>query len=97
VHLGLDDFGTGWSSLSQLARLPFDFVKIDRSFVRDLRRDERTAALLESIVGLCATLGLHVIVEGVETSSQLDQLKQLDVRLVQGFLLGRPVPPEALA
>ena len=96
VHLGLDDFGAGWSSLSQLTRLPFDFVKIDRSFMRDLQHDERTAALLESIVSLCATLGLHLVVEGVETASQLDQLKQLDVRLVQGFLLGRPVPPEAL-
>lgn len=93
VGLGLDDFGTGWSSLSQLARLPFDFVKVDRCFVRDLETDQRTAALLESILTLCATLGLDVIVEGVETASQLDHLEDLDVRWVQGFLLGRPVPP----
>ncbi len=93
VHLGLDDFGTGWSSLSQLAHLPFDFVKIDRCFVRDLETVERTAALLESMVGLCSTLGLDVIVEGVETASQLAHVEALDVRLVQGFLLGRPAPP----
>jgi len=93
VGLGLDDFGTGWSSLSQLARLPFDFVKIDRSFVRDLETDHRTAALLESILMLCSTLALDVIVEGVETVSQLDHLEELGVRWVQGFLLGRPVPP----
>ena len=93
VRLGLDDFGTGWSSLSQLARLPFDFVKIDRSFVRDLETDQRTAALLESILTLCGTLGLDVIVEGVETASQLDHLEELGVRWVQGFLLGQPVPP----
>ncbi len=97
VQLGLDDFGTGWSSLSQLARLPFDFVKIDRSFVRDLETDERTSALLESIVTLCCGLGLDVVVEGVETPEQLDYLKQIDVRLVQGFLLGRPVEPHAVA
>ncbi|MDE3206135.1 MAG: EAL domain-containing protein [Acidobacteriota bacterium] len=94
VHLGLDDFGTGWSSLSQLAHLPFDFVKIDRCFVRDLETVERTAALLESMVGLCFTLGLDVIVEGVETAAQLAHVESLDVRLVQGFLLGRPAPPD---
>ena len=94
VHLGLDDFGTGWSSLSQLAHLPFDFVKIDQSFVRDLESDRRKAALLESILALCSTLGLRVIVEGVETASQLEHLQRLGVRLAQGFLLGRPVPPE---
>jgi diguanylate cyclase (GGDEF)-like protein len=96
IRLGLDDFGTGWSSLSQLVRLPFDFVKIDRSFVRDLDRDPRTAALLGSITSLCSTLGLRVVVEGVETETQLERLKQLDVDYVQGFLIGRPVPAEEL-
>ncbi len=96
VHLGLDDFGTGWSSLSQLAFLPFDFVKIDRCFVHDVQTDQRASALLRSIVGLCTTLGLRVIVEGIETVSQLDYVRQLGVRMGQGFLLGRPVPAEAI-
>ena len=92
VHVGMDDFGTGWSSLSQLARLPFDFVKIDRSFVRDLDRDERTAAMLQSMVALCDALDLSVVVEGVETAEQLGHLRRLGVRMVQGYLLGRPAP-----
>jgi EAL domain-containing protein (putative c-di-GMP-specific phosphodiesterase class I) len=92
VHLGLDDFGTGWSSLSQLAFLPFDFVKIDRCFVHGVEADQRAALLLRSIVGLCKTLGLRVVVEGIETADQLEYVKSLGVRMGQGFLLGRPAP-----
>ena len=96
VHVGMDDFGTGWSSLSQLARLPFDFVKIDRSFVRDLDRDDRTAAMLQSMVALCEALELQVVVEGVETEHQLAHLRSIGVGLVQGYLLGRPAPVTGL-
>jgi diguanylate cyclase (GGDEF)-like protein/PAS domain S-box-containing protein len=97
VHIGMDDFGTGWSSLSQLARLPIDFLKIDKSFVRDFDNDDRSAAMVESILALCNALHMEVIIEGVETERQLDHLKQLDVRLIQGFLFGRPQPPALLA
>ncbi len=97
VHLGLDDFGTGWSSLSQLALLPFDFVKIDKCFVQDVQTNRRISALLRSIVGLCTTLGLRAIVEGIETASQLDYVKALHVRMAQGFLFGVPVPADAVA
>lgn len=93
IHLGMDDFGTGWSSLSHLANLPFDFIKIDRSFVRDLRQEGRPAAMLESMLALCGALRLRVVVEGVETPWQLEQLTRLDVRFVQGFLFGRPALP----
>jgi diguanylate cyclase (GGDEF)-like protein/PAS domain S-box-containing protein len=96
AHIGMDDFGTGWSSLSQLARLPVDFLKIDKSFVRDLENDDRSAAMVDSILALCNALHMEVIVEGVETQRQLDHLKQLDVRLIQGYLFGRPQPPALL-
>lgn len=94
VYVGMDDFGTGWSSLSHLAGLPFDFIKIDRSFVLNLHQDERTAAMLGSIVALCGALRLRVIVEGVETDAQLEYLKRLEVRMVQGYLFGRPAAAE---
>lgn len=94
VHVGMDDFGTGHSSLSNLARLPFDFVKIDRSFIRDFDRDARTLAMLESVTTLCRSLQLHAIAEGVETEEQLAQLEQLGIFYIQGFLFSRPVPPE---
>ncbi len=96
VHVGLDDFGTGHSSLSQLAGLPFDFLKIDRSFVRDYDRDRRSAAMLETIATLSRTLELQAVAEGVETEDQLEHLKHLGVHLIQGYLLGRPVPAEDL-
>ncbi len=96
VHVGMDDFGTGHSSLSQLAGLPFDFVKIDRSFVRDYDRDRRSAAMLETIASLTRTLDLRAVAEGVETEEQLEHLKKLGIHLIQGFLLGRPVPAEDL-
>lgn len=92
VLISMDDFGTGWSSLSQLTRLPFDAVKIDRSFVRDLLVDARATHLLESIVALGRALRLHVIAEGVETPEQLEHLERLGVGFAQGFLLGRPAP-----
>jgi diguanylate cyclase (GGDEF)-like protein/PAS domain S-box-containing protein len=96
VHVAMDDFGTGWSSLSHLARLPFDIVKIDRSFLRHLDDDSRTAAMLESIVGLCAALDLIVVVEGVETRRHLEHLRGLGVEFGQGYLFGRPQPVEGV-
>ena len=95
LEVGMDDFGTGHSSLSHLARLPFDFVKIDRSFV-DFGRDPRAAAMLEAIVALCRVLKLPTVAEGVETEEQREHLERLGVPYLQGFLFGRPVPPEDL-
>ena len=97
VHIGMDDFGTGHSSLSQLADLPFDYVKIDRSFIQRFDRDRRAADLLEAIVTLCRTLDLDAVAEGVETVQQMNHLKSLGVRFAQGFLFGRPVPAEECA
>ena len=94
VRMCMDDFGTGYSSLSQLADLPFDYVKIDQSFVARLDRDRRAAALLEAIVSLCDTLDMVTVAEGVETEKQLRHLTDLGIRFGQGYLFGRPVPAD---
>ncbi len=93
VRVGMDDFGTGHSSLSYLADLPFDFVKIDRSFITRLANDPRAAALLEAVATLCRTLDLIAIAEGVETEQERNQVLELGIPFIQGFLFGRPVPP----
>jgi diguanylate cyclase (GGDEF)-like protein len=89
VRIALDDFGTGYSSLSYLHTLPLDKVKIDRSFIEDITRNERSLQLLRGVVNLSRPLGLAVTIEGVETFEQLKVLA-LDVKpdLVQGFLFG---------
>jgi diguanylate cyclase (GGDEF)-like protein len=93
VKISLDDFGTAYSSLSYLHSFPLHKVKIDQSFLRDLGENERRVTLLRGITRLSAQLGLHVVVEGVETQEQLELLAAEDsVDEVQGYLLGRPMP-----
>jgi diguanylate cyclase (GGDEF)-like protein len=96
VAVSIDDFGTGYSSLAYLQRLPVDVLKIDRSFVRplDLGGDEARGAhaLAGSIATLARGLGLEVLAEGVETEGQFQALAELGCEVIQGFLLGRPVP-----
>jgi len=94
--LALDDFGKGYSSLGYLARLPVAILKMDRGFVAGIETDARAAALVASIVGLGRTLGMDVVAEGVETQGELTALAGMGCRFLQGFLLGRPVPPAQL-
>jgi len=96
VKVAIDDFGTGYSSLSYLRRLPIDVVKIDRTFIEHLTDDPRQAALVEAIVGLCRSLDLEVIAEGVESQDQARRLLELGCHLAQGYELGRPKPASAL-
>ncbi|MBD0414355.1 putative bifunctional diguanylate cyclase/phosphodiesterase [Oryzicola mucosus] len=94
VNIALDDFGTGYSSLSYLNKLPLDKIKIDRSFLLDIARNERALHLLKGIVALSRPLGLAVTVEGVETFEQLKVLaKHVKPDLVQGFLFGAALSP----
>jgi EAL domain-containing protein (putative c-di-GMP-specific phosphodiesterase class I) len=91
VKLALDDFGTGFSSLGYLERLPLDVLKIDRSFVFTLTSHESRGVLVETIVRLADVLGLRTVAEGVETAEQLEALRRLGCRSVQGYLFARPL------
>jgi EAL domain-containing protein (putative c-di-GMP-specific phosphodiesterase class I) len=91
VRVYLDDFGTGFSSLSYLHRFPVDTLKIDRSFVSSLAGRDNQPAIIESIVALARTLGTQVIAEGVETTEQMDELIRLGCGQAQGFLFSRPL------
>jgi EAL domain-containing protein (putative c-di-GMP-specific phosphodiesterase class I) len=95
VHLGVDDFGTGFSSLAYLRRFPVDVLKIDRSFVNGLGQDLEDSAVVAAIVSLADTLGLSTVAEGVETSLQQDCLVGLGCSRAQGFLFARPVDATA--
>lgn len=91
----LDDFGTGFSSLWRLGRLPIDIVKIDRSFVDQLAvPDSPDGAIVQAILGMADAMGKEVIAEGVETGEQLDSLRSLGCRTAQGFLLAHPLGAE---
>jgi EAL domain-containing protein (putative c-di-GMP-specific phosphodiesterase class I) len=97
VRLSIDDFGTGFSSLSLLRRLPFDQLKIDRSFVEGLERDQQARDFVAAIIGLAKTLRLSCLAEGVESRGQLSILHDLGCELGQGFYFSRPLGPDGFA
>jgi EAL domain-containing protein (putative c-di-GMP-specific phosphodiesterase class I) len=94
VQTIIDDFGTGYSSLAYLSRLPFDKLKIDRSFVARMGSDKRSHGIVRAITTLAHDLGKELVAEGVETTDQLAMLKSLGCEYAQGFLLSRPLPEE---
>ncbi len=96
IAVAVDDFGTGYSSLAHLKRFPFDTLKIDRYFVRDIRNAPANEALVSSILALCKGLDLGTVAEGVEDREQLETLRGLGCRVVQGHFISRPVPAEQI-
>jgi diguanylate cyclase (GGDEF)-like protein/PAS domain S-box-containing protein len=93
VLVALDDFGTGYSSLSYLRRFPFDKIKIDRAFIRDIA-DPEAAAIVRAVVSIGERLGMGIVAEGVETVEQLELVRREGCAQVQGFLFSKPLPPE---
>ncbi len=96
VQVGLDDFGTGYSSLAYLRQFPLDFIKIDRSFLRELEAEEDGRAVVGAIIDLAHALHLTVVAEGVETEGQRRILRDLGCDRAQGFLFGASGTPEAI-
>ncbi|GAA4622005.1 putative bifunctional diguanylate cyclase/phosphodiesterase [Cellulomonas oligotrophica] len=97
IRVAVDDFGTGWSSLSRLDELPVDHLKLDRSFLTHVTSSPRRTAMVRALLGLCQELGIDTVAEGVETADQAALLRSLGCPLAQGFLLGRPAPVAELA
>ena len=94
VKIYLDDFGIGYSSLSQLQHFPIDVIKVDRSFVQRMIQDESAHQIVKTIVQLAANLGLETLAEGIEKEAHVVALQELGCRFGQGYLFARPLPPE---
>ncbi|MGB3511653.1 MAG: EAL domain-containing protein [Microcoleaceae cyanobacterium] len=92
IKISIDDFGTGYSSLSYLREFPFDVIKIDRSFIRNITEDKKTAAITIAIIQMAHTLNLKVIAEGVEKQAELDFLEKHKCDEIQGYLFSHPLP-----
>jgi EAL domain-containing protein (putative c-di-GMP-specific phosphodiesterase class I) len=96
VKLAIDDFGTGYSSLARLRYLPVHVLKIDRSFVRELDRDEQNASMVSAMVALAVNLGMTALAEGIETEAERRALVERGCTRGQGYLFSRPVPAEEI-
>ena len=94
--IAVDDFGVGHSSLAYLKLFPVDLLKLDACFVRELGTGSRDEQLVEIMIALAQRIGARVVAEGVEEERQLEWLKRAGCDFIQGFLIGRPAPPQAL-
>jgi diguanylate cyclase (GGDEF)-like protein/PAS domain S-box-containing protein len=94
LRLAIDDFGTGYSSLSYLRQFPIDVLKIDQSFIATMSPDNEIPAIVRALIELGHTLGMEIVAEGIETNSQLAQLRELRCERGQGYLFAKPLTPE---
>lgn len=94
--MSIDDFGTGFSSLSQLHRVPFTELKVDQSFVKHMAKDSQSAAIVETCIMLGHKLNMLVVAEGIEDKQTFDRLKALGCDIAQGYYIARPMPAEQL-
>ncbi len=97
AHIAMDDFGTGYSSLNYLLKFPFDKIKIDRSFVRDLSEIDGSDAVVQAVMTLANGLGISTTAEGVETIAQLEHLRRKGCHEAQGYLISPPMTARAIA
>jgi EAL domain-containing protein (putative c-di-GMP-specific phosphodiesterase class I) len=96
ISIAMDDFGTGYSSLNNLRSYPFNTLKIDRSFIRDMTTDPADRELVNATIAMAHRLGLAVVAEGVETDAQLNHLAQQRCEMAQGYLFSTPLPAEEI-
>ncbi len=96
IQVALDDFGTGFSAVGIVREIPFDIIKVDRSFVQMIEKSDVDRQLLRSITTLAAIFGAKVCVEGIETKGMRDILKRFHVKSFQGFYYAKPRPPEKI-
>lgn len=94
--IALDDFGVGHSSLAYLKYFPVDLLKLDHNFVQGIGYERKHEHLIETMITLAHRIGAQVVAEGVEQAEQLDWLRNAECDFVQGYLLGRPQPPETI-
>jgi len=97
ITIAIDDFGTGYSSLSYLHKLPIQTLKIDRTFLKESRINKGDNTIINTIVAMAKGLNLNVVAEGVESQAQLEYLREIDCSEAQGFLFGKPLPPEVIS
>lgn len=97
INIAIDDFGTGYSSLSYLHKLPIQTLKIDRIFLKENRINKGDNTIINTIVAMAKGLNLNVIAEGVESQAQLDYLREIECCEAQGFLFGKPLPPDVIS
>ena len=97
ISIAIDDFGTGYSSLTYLHKLPIHTLKIDRSFLHEDRFNNDDHTIINTIVAMAKGLGLNVVAEGVESQTQLEYLREIDCSEAQGYLFGKPLPPNIIS
>ena len=94
LRIAIDDFGTGYSSLSYLNKLPADLLKVDKSFIDQMNATDSTRQYVAAIISIGHIMNMDVIAEGVEEEEQMETLRNIGCDFIQGFIWGRPIPPE---